>query len=341
MRSQVRTMLLVLGTFLGATPSFAVMCGDLITDAQILTADLNCMTDPAVRIGEGGSLDMDGFKISCGSAADGVLLDGLGAKLSNGVISGCSFSGVRASGGKHKIERVLVSSSGTGFSIISTGNKISNCAALNNSGQGFYVPAPENSLSHLIARGNSGIGLEAGTGHNKITDVSIVANTAVTGMHVVGEGSKISKVRISNANIGFSLSGNLNKVSEVTSLKHAFRGFDISGTGNQVKKSVASTTFALVGAGFAANGSNNSISGCRSTGATKGIIVSGGDNVVSKNKVFGAGDHGIELLGSNNSATGNFAVGSGTFDLFENISGCANDDVWEKNVGTRNDSCIE
>jgi hypothetical protein len=325
---------------LAAAPSFAVSCGDIIMDAQTLTADLNCATEPALTIEEGGSLDMAGFKVTCMGTGSGIELNGEGAKLSNGVITGCSSAGVRAAAGKHKIHRVLVSSCGFGFMLVSTGNKISECAALNNSGEGFYAPAPDNSLSRLIAKGNGGTGVYIGNARNKVTDVSISADGATYGMYLAGQDIKVSKVRITGAGTGVFVTGQSIKISDVTSLKHTGTGFRISGSNIQLKKCVAETGTADAGFDIP-GGSDNSISGCRSTGGTDGIRVVGGTNVVSKNKVFGAADNGIEVSGAGNIVKGNFAVGSGNFDLFEPVAGCANGDVWEKNTGSRNDVCIE
>ena len=341
MRSQVRVALIALSTLLAAAPGHAVMCGDTINDAQTLTADISCGLDPVVTINEGGSLDMAGFKITCFGPIDGVALAGAGAKLSNGFITGCSHSGVLASAGGHKIENVVVSSSGTGFSIPSGDNKISNCTALNNVGQGFYMTTAGNSLSRIMAKGNAGGAIVAPSGGHKITDVSISNSGSAVGIALTGDGSKVSNVRISGGSEGLTVIGNSNKISEVTSLKPGTRGFRIVGDGNQLKKCVADAATSAQ-AGFAiGGGSENSISGCRSSGSTEGITVAGSGNIVAKNNVFGAADHGIESTGVNNVVTGNLAAGNGAFDLFENTAGCTTGDSWEKNVGTRNDACIE
>lgn len=341
MRLRTQIALIALSAWLTAAPSAAVTCGVAITDKQTLTADLVCGTDPVVEIGEGGSLDMAGFKITCGGSNDGVALSGAGAKLSNGLITGCSGSGVLVSGGGTKIERVLVSGGGTGFNLVSSGNKLSGCAALNNVGPGFYLTSSDNSLTGIVAKDNSGGGIVAPSGGHKISNVSISNSGSAVGINLTGDGSKISKVRVAGGAEGLIITGSANKVAEVTSLKHSTRGFRINGNGNQLKKCVADSTASAQVGFIIGSGSDNSISGCRSHGSTQGISVAGSTNVVSKNKVFGAADHGIELIGSNNVAKGNLAAGSGTVGLFENVAGCGNGDVWQNNVGTRNDACIE
>jgi len=340
MRLGTRIALVALGGLLAAPPCHAVVCGDIITDSQTLTGDLNCMTNPGLTIGDGGKLDMDGFKLTCVGTIAGIALSAPGAKLSNGVVTGCTGAGVTGAAGKHKVERVLVSGSSTGFSLSGGGNKIKSCAALNNT-VGFTVYGDGNALTQIVASGNTSIGVSIGGVGNKISDASIVGAGMATGLLAGGNQNKVSKVRISRCTTGLVINGSFNKISEVTSLKHTVRGFDISGNTNQIKKCVAGGGMGAPTGFYLGGGTDNSISGCRSMGSDYGIYFVGARNVISKNKVFGSVQNGIYVSGNDNIIKSNLAVGSGMTDLFETVAGCVNSDVWSNNIGTRNDACIE
>ena len=101
------------GTFalllvLAAGPAMAVECGDVITRSARLDRDLICTTDgPALKI-QGGSLDLNGFTVVCDQAEDqarvGVLLEGHGARLRDGAVTGC-FLAVHVAGEGHHRSR--------------------------------------------------------------------------------------------------------------------------------------------------------------------------------------------------------------------------------------------
>lgn len=339
MRSHVGIVIAALAVLLTAAPGAAVMCGETITDSQTLTGDLSCPTNPGLTI-DGGSLDMAGFTLTCNSTAVGVSIVGEGGSLANGVVSGCDFAGVSTTGEKHKIHHVLVSDSTIGFDILSLGTKVSDCAAMDNLADGFRASAPGTSLSRFLAKNNGEDGVDATNGGHKISDISISGTGASGGMTVTGNGNKVSKVRILHPTVGINLSGSFNKLSDITVLKHTTSGISVFGSSNKVKKAV------VVGAtgateGFVMTGNELSLSGSRSTGSTTGIRLTGSTNAISKNYVFGSGTNGIWVSGASCVIAGNTVVGSGDFDLREDVAGCANNDVWKKNVGTRNDACIE
>jgi hypothetical protein len=332
--------LAALGGLLAAPPCHAVICGDVITDSQTLTGDLTCVTNPGLTIGDGGSLDMNGFKLTCMGTGAGIVFNAPGGKLSNGVVTGCSGACVAGPAGKHKIERVLASSCGVGFTISNGGSKIKSCAAMNNA-VGFNVSGDGNALTQIVARGNTSGAVSMGGVGNKISDASILGVASSSGIFVGGNQNQVSKVRIARGATGLAVSGSNNKVSDVTSLKHTHRGFDISGNGNAIKKCVASGDVSADAGFHASGGTENTISGCRSMGSNTGIRVGGPTNVVSKNKVFGSIQYGIHVSGFQSVIKGNLAIGSGTTDLYEPVAGCANGDEWSNNIGTRNDACIE
>lgn len=341
MRPLARLTLAALAALLMTEPCAALTCGENITDAQTLTADLVCTTGTGLLIRDGGSLDMNGFALRCDtSMTNGIELIGKGSSLSNGAVIGCSI-GVLVNGNKEKIRNVVASDGSTGFSIVNVDNQVQDCAAVGNDNRGFYVGAPRNSLSGIVARGNGGAGVTIFGTDSKLSDLTISGGgTNVPGIELSGQDNQIRKARIAGASIGVYVSGTSNQISEITSLNHTDAGMQVFGSTNQVKNSVAIAA-ASANTGFVLYGTGNSISGCRSTGSKVGISSTGSQQAVSSNKVFGSAETGVFVTGSENVIKKNFAIGSGTVDLHEDVAGCANGDVWTKNVGSRNDACIE
>lgn len=79
-----------------------VSCGDTISGSYILTSSDPitagpCTTNPALTITGPGSLDLNGFEISCQDefAQNGVVLEGEGAELRDGSVTNC-VRGVRS-----------------------------------------------------------------------------------------------------------------------------------------------------------------------------------------------------------------------------------------------------
>lgn len=328
----------VLAVGMAAPPCFAVACGDVIAGPERLDADLTCATSPALTIAAGGSLDMDGFVITCSGANNGIELIGAGAKLSNGKITACA-TGVRLMGGGHKVAGVYVTNSTTGFSLETPGNKVSDCAAQANSSIGFAVYASGNSLSRAQARGNAAGIVVAGTAH-KLSDLSISDSPGGTGLSITGDDNKVSKVRITNALDGLIVAGSNNKLAGVTVQKHSNRGIVIGGTSNELKQSVASATTAAP-SGFVLGGTDNTMSGCRSLGSATGIQIEGNAQVVLGNHVFGSGVYGIRAVGSSAVVQGNLATGSGTTDLSDGDPTCLTGNTWSKNIGIRTQACVQ
>lgn len=342
----VSSGLLALLGLAAALPCAAVECGDTITDAQTLTEDLECTTNPGLRIVGGGSLDMNGFKLTCNGSSNGIWLLDDGAELSNGVVSGCSNVAVDGDANKYKVHHVLVSASTVGFRFFGTGNKITDCAVTGSLMFGVYAGAGGNTFTRIMIQTADGGGMFAGGANNKISDVSISGTASFPGsandaaVYVAGSENKISKVRVNGAAYGFYVSGNSNKVSEVTSLNHGVYGVHIQGDSNQVKKCVVSAGPGANG-GFYINGAGNSLAGSRSMGGNYGISLEGPNNIISKNRVLGSTSIGLFAYGPSSILTGNIVVGSGTADLYEGQPDCNTGNVWSKNVGKANDACID
>jgi parallel beta-helix repeat protein len=87
----------------------------------VLDADVGpCeATSPALTV-RAAELDLDGFTVSCGDPAGttaprGIVLEGGGATLRNGTITGCGTAVVLGEPGQHTVERIHVRDSGNGF----------------------------------------------------------------------------------------------------------------------------------------------------------------------------------------------------------------------------------
>ena len=141
-----------------------VACGDMITSSTTLDTDVGpCATNPALTVVGPAQLDLGGKTVSCTSVATiGILLTGQGAKLRNGVVSGCDV-GVRLAGtGRHRVERVLATGNNVGFSLLSSSerNTLKENAATDNMG-GFLLDGDRATATDNTATGNSGNGFES------------------------------------------------------------------------------------------------------------------------------------------------------------------------------------
>ncbi|MGH6900873.1 MAG: hypothetical protein ACREJ5_30690, partial [Geminicoccaceae bacterium] len=94
---------------LAAGPALAVECGDVVTGAARLDRDLICTADPALTV-EGGLLDLNGFAVVCDHDPTvegvGVLLDGSGARLRGGAVTGCFLAVHVAGEGGHTVRHL-------------------------------------------------------------------------------------------------------------------------------------------------------------------------------------------------------------------------------------------
>jgi parallel beta-helix repeat protein len=124
------TALALLATAAG--PALAVECGDVISGSARLERDLICTTDPALTV-DGGVLDLGGFTTVCDhpppppvplATGVGILLEGEGALLSNGAVTGC-FLAVHVLGeGGHTVRDLTVSAINRGVFFESDGNRL-------------------------------------------------------------------------------------------------------------------------------------------------------------------------------------------------------------------------
>ncbi|WP_444925920.1 right-handed parallel beta-helix repeat-containing protein [Microbulbifer sp. TRSA002] len=153
----------------------AVSCGDVVTVPEILEGAIeSCAVSPAVTITDAGSLDLNGYSISCNGSGVGVNLQGAGRILSNseggGFIENCA-TGVSVEGvGAHFIQNVSV---------------------MSNSNYGVALTSNNNVVLDLFSSFNSGVGVRVLGDFNQVINAEISANNS-SGMEVSGDGNVIN-----------------------------------------------------------------------------------------------------------------------------------------------------
>jgi parallel beta-helix repeat protein len=124
--------------------SAAVACGEVVRGAAALEQNLTCATEPALTVR--GHLNLNGFSVSCQGTEAGVVLDGRGASLRNGLVTGCVNAVVLVGAGRHLVTDVTADATSRAFSVESAANRL-----LGNRGTGasdaFRVSGRNNLLS--------------------------------------------------------------------------------------------------------------------------------------------------------------------------------------------------
>jgi hypothetical protein len=182
---------------LAAAPAQAVECGDVITGQARLDRDLICtvdLTNPVALTVDGGRLDLGRFTVVCdpeeGVPSVGILLEGQGARLRGGAVTGCFLAIWVADLGGHIVRNVTASGSNQGVFIDSDGNRLLDSAVL----RGFGDAAVQINGDNNIARSND------------------IAGSSDQGFEVNGSNNRIVGNRIGGVSEGIQLVGNGNHV---------------------------------------------------------------------------------------------------------------------------------
>jgi hypothetical protein len=108
-------------------PAWAVNCGDILGPGgtYVLTGDLQYEVSPALTVRDGARLDLAGHGVSgCGGGQVVILLDGSGALVRDGVVSGC-MTGVEVAGeGGHTVQGMAANDTDNGIWVISDHNRL-------------------------------------------------------------------------------------------------------------------------------------------------------------------------------------------------------------------------
>ena len=109
---------LALAVTAATSPASDVKCGDTISKNAILTANLPCKVSPALIVKGPATLDLNGHTVSCTNDeySQGIAINGKGATIKNGIVSGCTY-GIQNAGAA-KVGSVLIKD------IIAIGNDV-------------------------------------------------------------------------------------------------------------------------------------------------------------------------------------------------------------------------
>ena len=178
---------------LAAGPALAVECGDVITGHARLDRDLICTTDPALTV-DGGSLDLGRFTVVCDHAPPmpsvGVLLEGSGARLRGGAITGCAVAVWVGGAGDHIVRGVTASASNQGVFVESDGNRLLHSHVLRGlDDAAVQVDGSDNRLNFNDVTGSSDQGFEINGNGNRIVGNRI--GGVAEGVQLAGDGNHV------------------------------------------------------------------------------------------------------------------------------------------------------
>jgi parallel beta-helix repeat protein len=198
---------------LAAGPALAVECGDVITGSARLDRDLICTDDPALTI-DGGLLDLGGFSVVCDhpppvppALSIGILLEGQGARLRGGAVTGCALAILVAGDGGHTVRRVTASALNQGVFIESDGNRLFDSHVL----RGLEDAAVQVNGSDNLLRGNA------------------IAGSNDEGFEINGNDNRIVGNRIGGVAEGVQLEGERNRVLHNEIVGPTDRGVEVRG----------------------------------------------------------------------------------------------------------------
>ena len=281
----------------------AVECGAVVTGTEQLQEDLICTTDPALTL-SGGSLNLRGHAVVCDGTVEGVVLEGEGARLSNGVVAGCEMAVLVEGDGRHVVAGVTVSvedpdpdddASAEGVRVSSNDNRVLN--------------------SQVLLGGTNAVRVNGD--RNRVFGNTVGA--AERGVRVDGAANVVARNVIGGVGEGIEVRGERNHISRNHIAGALDQGIELRGDGSRVVGNLA----------VDAEGD--------------GISVFSSGNLVSANGVFSNGDDGIIVTAtsSGNRIVNNRALGNAT-DLTDQNSGC-DDNVWAGNVfdSADPDDCID
>ena len=282
----------------------AVECGEVITGVERLDEDLICTTDTAALTVDGGRLDLGGHAVICDGAIEGIVLEGDGAQVLNGAVTGCQFAVLVAGAGNHLVAGVTASvqdpvldddEGAEGLRVLSDGNRLVRNRVLLGGTNAIRINGAGN---HVLGNtvGGSERGIRIDGIENDVVD-NVIAGVA-EGIEVRGAANRIRGNQIAGA---------------------VDQGIELRGAGNLV---VGNLALDAVG---------------------DGISIFSNDNLIGGNGAFSNGDEGIIVVATfgNNRIVNNRALGNGT-DLTDQNLDC-DDNVWANNTfeSADPDDCID
>jgi parallel beta-helix repeat protein len=266
---QLVGLVLVLGA---ASPAAAqVACGADVGPGEevVLTRDLVCdRVGEAITVFGPAVLDLNGFTIRCADQDgdgripfDGIRVEGAGAVVRNGRITGCG-TGLEVVGtGRHSISLlVLQSNVDDGMLVRSDANRIVDVSAFFNGKVGYDVIGKRNLLLGNAATGNGDIGFRSGGGNTLRRNIAsnhegegffvggeralLLENRAIlndTGFTILGARHRLVENEAEDNGTGFLLDGitERNRLVENVASRNDFNGVIVFGNANRLIGTIA------------------------------------------------------------------------------------------------------
>jgi parallel beta-helix repeat protein len=171
-------------------PDKDVKCGDILEGGNYrLAGDVVCESggDPAVTLKGKTRLDLNGFAVLCnGTGRNGIVLEGSGAKVLNGVVSECK-DGIVVTGEYNSIINVAMQgSTRRGINIDGgKGNLVFMCSAENNEREGFKIDTgDDNFLYKCLAQKNGRTGFKIEKGADNLLIKCLAENNGQQGIKI-------------------------------------------------------------------------------------------------------------------------------------------------------------
>jgi parallel beta-helix repeat protein len=254
-----------------AGPARAVDCGDTVTGFERLDRNLICTDDPALTV-DGGLLDLGGFTVVCHHEPDvqgvGVLLDGSGARLRGGAVTGCFLAVHVAGEGGHTVRGLTASAVDRGVFVESDGNRLLNNQIL----RALEDAAVQVDGSENLLRGNT------------------VAGAGDQGFEINGSDNRIVNNRIGDVGEGVQLTGERNHVLRNRIVGASDRGIDVRGLVDPTGAHVIMENLiadGVDGIALLESSNGNRISRNRIySNSDQGIFVGTEDNTIQRNEAL-------------------------------------------------------
>jgi hypothetical protein len=360
---KLRALLLATILAAAAAPVEAqVSCGATVTTNSVMTADLQCPShSPAFTVKGPATVDMAGHRVlACARGGVAAVLDGSGATLKNGAVTGCDTAVRLAGKGKHTVENVIAREIENGFVFESPGNTVIRTAVYK-VGYGYLISskagsADDNTLKYNIASDCfKSFSLEASGGdyYGNIADLG-----GASGFIVVGNSNTLRRNKsTNNEEYGYFIDGSFNRLDGNLASANYDSGFYLENQhpqqGNRFLNNIAmghEEVGFVLGAEVLASENlsvNNWAGGfkvlapnvtlLKNTSAANGDVgmyIESGPGLVKKNRVLQSAQ-GIEVGASGVTITGNTAL-SNFPDLMDDSPTCAGN-TWTGNIFATHD----
>ena len=202
--------------------------------------------------------------MTCDQTSVGILLDGAGARLRNGAVTGCEVAVWLGGQGGHRVREVTASASN----------------------QGVFVESDDNLLasSHVL-RGLDDAAVQVDGSSNRLRD-NDVAGSADQGFEINGNDNRVVGNRIAGVVEGVQLMGEGNTVRRNQIIGAAERGVEVRAGAHRIVDNLIADG-ALDGIALLDAGNGNRVSGNTILGhGDQGLFVGTLDNRLLRNRVL-------------------------------------------------------